>query len=92
MRAELAAAIDRMTVTDGAHQTAIPRLALARVSQMQHPVHAMHEPAFCVLAQGSKRVLLGEEVYIYDSSQYLTRLRLRPTSDVRGRLEIARWV
>lgn len=71
MRAELAAMIDRITVTDGGHQTPIPRLMLGRASSVQHPVHAIHEPAFCVLAQGSKRVLLGDEVYVYDSSQYL---------------------
>jgi len=71
MRAELAAMIDRITITDGAQETVIPRLALARASHTQHPVHAMYEPAFCVLAQGSKRVLLNDEVYLYDSSQYL---------------------
>ncbi|MGR4870182.1 AraC family transcriptional regulator N-terminal domain-containing protein [Variovorax sp. LARHSF232] len=80
MRAELAAAIDRLTVTDGAHQTAVPHLALGRATQMQHPVHAMHEPAFCVLAQGSKRVLLGDEVYIYDGSQYLVVAQNLPVS------------
>jgi AraC-like DNA-binding protein len=71
MRAELAALIDQFTGTDGAHATAISRLTLARVSHTQHPVHTVHEPAFCVLAQGSKRVLLGDEVYVYDSSHYL---------------------
>jgi AraC-like DNA-binding protein len=80
MRAELAAMIDRITVTDGARETAIPRLTLARASYMQHPVHAIHEPAFCVLAQGSKRVLLGDEVYIYDSSQYLVVSQNLPVS------------
>jgi AraC-like DNA-binding protein len=80
MKAELAATIDRVTVTDGSHETAIPRLALARVSQMRHPVHAVHEPAFCVLAQGSKRVLLGGEVYVYDSSQYLVVAQNLPVS------------
>ena len=80
MRAELAAMIDRITVNDGAHETAIPRLTLARASHMQHPVHAIHEPAFCVLAQGSKRVLLGDEVYIYDSSQYLVVSQNLPVS------------
>jgi AraC-like DNA-binding protein len=80
MRAELAAMIDRLTVTDGSHATAIPRLMLGRASRMQHPVHTMHEPAFCVLAQGSKRVLLGEEVYIYDSSQYLVVAQNLPVS------------
>lgn len=80
MRAELAAIIDRLTVVDGSHQTAIARLLLARVSRMQHPVHGMCEPAFCVLAQGSKRVLLGNEVYIYDSTQYLVASQNLPVS------------
>jgi AraC-like DNA-binding protein len=80
MRAELAAMIDRFTVTDGAHETPIRRFVLARASHMQHPVHAMHEPAFCVLAQGSKRVLLNDEVYVYDSSQYLVVSQNLPVS------------
>lgn len=80
MRAELAAMIDRITVTDGAHETAIPRLTLARASRMQHPVHAVYEPAFCLLAQGSKRVLLGGEVYVYDSNQYLVVSQNLPVS------------
>ncbi|RZL96453.1 MAG: AraC family transcriptional regulator [Variovorax sp.] len=71
MRAELATLIAQLTDTDGAHATAIPRLMLARATQAQHPVHAIYEPALCVLAQGSKRVLLGNDVYIYDSSNYL---------------------
>lgn len=71
MRAELAVLVDRLTGTDGAHATAIPRLTLARFSHMQHPVHTVYEPAFCVLLQGSKRVLLGDEVYVYDHSHYL---------------------
>jgi AraC-like DNA-binding protein len=80
LRAELAATIDRLTKVDGAHETTIPRLMLARASQMQHPVHAMYEPAFCVLAQGSKRVLLGNEVYIYDGTRYLVASQNLPVS------------
>ena len=80
MRAELAAMIDRLTAVDGAHDTLIPRLGLARTSQAQHPVYAMVEPAFCVLAQGSKRVLLSDEVYLYDSSQYLVVSQNRPVA------------
>jgi AraC-like DNA-binding protein len=80
LRAELAAVIDRFTVTDGIYATGIPRLTLARVSQSQHPAHTVHEPAFCVLAQGSKRVLLGDEVYVYDSSHYLVVAQNLPVS------------
>ncbi|WP_156902046.1 AraC family transcriptional regulator [Azohydromonas australica] len=71
LRAELATRIERHTGFDGVHSTAIPRLTLVRVSTAQHPVHSVYEPAFCVLAQGAKRVLLGDEVYVYDGSHYL---------------------
>ena len=80
MRAELAAMIERMTGTDGAHETAFPRLGFSRTTQVHHPVHSVCEPAFCILAQGSKRVLLGEEVYIYDSNQYLVASQNLPVS------------
>jgi AraC-like DNA-binding protein len=81
MRAELAALIDQFTGGDGVLDTAIPRLILARVSQAgQPPVHTMYEPAFCILAQGSKRVLLADEVYIYDSSHYLVAAQNLPVS------------
>lgn len=31
----------------------------------------MYQPAFCFIAQGSKRVLLGDEAYRYDPGHYL---------------------
>lgn len=71
LRARLAAQIERLAGGDGVFQTAIPKLRLGRVSQVQQPVHTVYEPALCVIAQGSKRVLLGEEVYVYDTSRYL---------------------
>jgi len=80
MRAELAALIERMTGTDGAHETVFPRLGFSRTTQVHHPIHSICEPSFCILAQGSKRVLLGDEVYIYDSNQYLVASQNLPVS------------
>ncbi len=72
LRAELAALIDQLTAgRDGPHPTAIARLSLTRVSHTQHPVHTHYEPALCVLAQGCKRVHLGDEVHVYDSRHHL---------------------
>jgi AraC-like DNA-binding protein len=34
-------------------------------------VHSLHQPAFCFVVQGGKRVLLGEEVFWYDPGHYL---------------------
>jgi len=35
------------------------------------PIYRVSEPSFCVIAQGSKDVLLGERRYRYDASNYL---------------------
>ncbi len=44
---------------------------LARSSKPTTPIHSMYQPAFCVVAQGRKQALLGEEVFRYDPGQYL---------------------
>src|SRR6266498_835013 len=46
-------------------------LHLKRVSSPTEPVHGVSIPAFCVIAQGSKEVYLGEDYYRYDPGQYL---------------------
>ncbi len=68
---ELAVLVGRLATTDGIHQTPIPRLALTRSAQPTEPMHALHEPALCIVVQGRKRVILGEGIYHYDASRYL---------------------
>ncbi len=71
MRLGLAARIARWAerTEDGA--TAIPALFLFQHEAPTEPVSYMLGPNVCLIAQGSKRVVLGEEVYIYDAHQYL---------------------
>lgn len=80
LRASLAAEIERHTGHDGGHATAYGRLWLARSSCGHHPVHGVYEPALCVVVQGAKRMLLGHEVYLYDSSHYLLVAQNLPVS------------
>lgn len=80
LRARLAIQIERLTGRDGVFDTAIPKLTLGRLSNAQLPVHTVYEPALCVIAQGSKRVLLGEEVYQYNASRYLVFAQNLPVS------------
>ena len=68
---ELADLIEQYADGDGAHATAIPRLFLFRASHPPEPLHAVYEPAVCILAQGRKQAMLGESVYVYDPAQYL---------------------
>ena len=48
-----------------------PGLFLGRSSQPTEMAHSVFKPAFCVIAQGSKQVLLGEDVFRYDPGHYL---------------------
>jgi AraC-like DNA-binding protein len=68
---ELARLIERYTEEDGIHATAIRRLFLIRSSRPTEPIHALHEPAVCLVAQGRKQVMVGQSVYLYDRAKYL---------------------
>jgi AraC-like DNA-binding protein len=46
-------------------------LHLNRASSPTEPVYAVSKPAFCVIAQGSKEILLGKHRYRYDPAHYL---------------------
>jgi AraC-like DNA-binding protein len=49
----------------------LPGITLTRLSKTSEHFHYVSEPAFCVIAQGSKQVNLNEEVFRYDSGHYL---------------------
>src|SRR5512147_2188983 len=51
--------------------TAIPGLILARRNVPSEPVSIMYEPRICVIAQGAKRVQLGDDAYVYDANRFL---------------------
>ena len=51
--------------------TAIPGLSLYRRDEPTEPMSGMYEPSICLIAQGAKRVLLGDETYVYDAQHFL---------------------
>ena len=67
----LAELITRYAPEDGVHQTAISRLVLIRASHPNEPLHTLHKPALCIVAQGKKRVFVGDETVVYDRNEYL---------------------
>ena len=48
-----------------------PGIGIARACSPTHPLHSVFTPAFCVIAQGSKKVMLGDETFKYDPGHYL---------------------
>lgn len=51
--------------------TAVPGLSLFRREEPTEPINGMYEPSVCLVAQGAKRVLLGDDTYVYDANHYL---------------------
>lgn len=55
---------------DGRFELRIPGVYAVRASRTTAGLlHATHDPALCIVAQGAKRVLLGQETYEYDASR-----------------------
>jgi AraC-like DNA-binding protein len=69
-REELVERIARAIREDGAVEP-LEGLGLYRSSSPMGPVHGVSRPSFCVIAQGEKEVLLGDESYRYDADRYL---------------------
>jgi AraC-like DNA-binding protein len=69
-RAELAERLDRVVSSDGANEM-MDGVRLRRASSPTELGHGVSFPSFCVIAQGSKEVLLGDRRYRYDPANYL---------------------
>ena len=62
---ELVERIARAIREDGTVEP-LEGLYLNRASSPTEPVYGVSKPAFCVIAQGSKEILLGDNRYRYD--------------------------
>ena len=64
-RAEMIERIRRAVPEDGLLE-AFPGVVLGRFSRLTERVYSVFNPSFCIIAQCSKQMLLGEEAYRYD--------------------------
>ena len=69
--ATLGTSIARWTEKGELHTTAVPGLSLFRREEPTEPITGMYEPSICMIAQGAKRVMLGDDTYVYDAHHYL---------------------
>jgi AraC-like DNA-binding protein len=78
-RDELAERVARAVGEDGTFE-APGGLRLLRHSSPTPKDHGVSSPAFCVIAQGSKEVLLGDDCYRYDANHFLITAAALPTA------------
>jgi AraC-like DNA-binding protein len=67
----LGESIARWTDKGDKVMTAVQGLSLYRREEPTQPAIIMYEPRICVIAQGAKRVLLGDDTYEYDAHHFL---------------------
>ena len=69
-RQELIRLISSSRSNDGAEEV-LPGLFLSKSSKMTTSPSGVLGPAFCFVAQGAKRAMLGDEVFHYDPGHFL---------------------
>jgi AraC-like DNA-binding protein len=52
-------------------ETAIPGLALFRREETTPPISVIYEPSICLIVQGAKRVMMGDNTFVYNAHHYL---------------------
>lgn len=80
MRKVFANSIARLTANGDRLETAIPTLSFYRLEGPLELKSHVYEPCVCLIAQGAKRVLLGEDPFEYDSRNFLISSLHLPTS------------
>ncbi|MBZ5562964.1 MAG: AraC family transcriptional regulator [Acidobacteriia bacterium] len=70
--AKLARCIAAYAPHDGSFELRIPGVHASRFSRINREcVHALRLPSLCIVAQGAKTVIVGQEVYEYDASRMI---------------------
>ncbi|MFD1949708.1 AraC family transcriptional regulator N-terminal domain-containing protein [Sphingomonas arantia] len=69
--ADLAALVARHVPKTGMARTRVERLSLFRADEPTVPLPAVYDASVCIIAQGAKRVSLGEQSLVYDAAHYL---------------------
>ena len=70
--AQLASRIAPYAPHDGSFEMRVPGLQVSRFSRINGEcVHALRLPSLCIIAQGAKTVIVGQEVYEYDASRMM---------------------
>jgi len=70
-RSALAKMIYRLTEEDDHFKPGVPGLMLVRYEAPTDPMSAIYEPCVCLVAQGAKKVRLGDEEFVYDENNLL---------------------
>lgn len=69
--AHFAQIITQHTPAAGMYGTALRRLSLFRAERPTLPIPSVYEASLCLIAQGAKRISVGDHSLVYDAAHYL---------------------
>ncbi|MCM3226676.1 AraC family transcriptional regulator [Terribacillus saccharophilus] len=67
----LAEVINKFAPREGVCETNIPSLFFIHHTSTYGPVHRVYKPSVCIIVQGEKEILLGQERFLYGPNHYL---------------------
>lgn len=67
----IASLLEGFSKQDGVHPTSIPSMFFIRESVTTEPIPRVNEPSFCMILQGEKEVVLGQERFLYGPGDYI---------------------
>ncbi|OZA92295.1 MAG: hypothetical protein B7X76_00405 [Azorhizobium sp. 39-67-5] len=70
-RSRIADIVERHLKDGGQEETPVAGLTIHGKTGPAEPTSFLYDPSFALIASGSKRVVLGDESYIYDESHFL---------------------
>lgn len=76
---ELKEILDQFELIEGFNQTYLPSVRLFRTEQDTPRSPLIYDPGLCIIAQGHKKVHLGERSFSYDAGNYLVTSLTIPT-------------
>jgi len=68
---QLAHLLEKHSRGENRVETVVPSLTLHRWDHPTEPTSYMHVPSICLIGQGTKQVMLGEDAYTYDANTFL---------------------
>lgn len=68
---ELVSLVDQFTDAEGVNASAIPGLSFYKITNTNSTMPAVYEPSLCIIVQGRKDVLLGNNLYSYGALEFL---------------------
>ncbi|MEZ5465473.1 MAG: AraC family transcriptional regulator [Lysobacteraceae bacterium] len=68
---EIARLVNHHASEDGVIETAMPGLSLIRATQPTACIPTVYDPCLCVVIQGSKKAVLGDDEFVYHAGHFL---------------------